>query len=295
MKALQVCNSIAIALLTFVATGYGHPGSGIDVDAKGRVYFTDTYKGIQLIDERGKTSLLGGEAAHWMALDESGKWANTPPPEFGRASAEGATPTVLTNPNSPCAADAGGAVYFLKGDELYRQIMGKNAEILVGGADGKKKLRLITGVAIGPCGSVYMLSVDSSDRISGTDYHAVLKVNSDGEVSAVAENFVPGKGDPLDEVRWGYCRGLAVDESGVVYVAGTGSRAVYRIDRNGEIKEMLRVNAPWSPTGVAVRDGAVFVLEYDHSLAKNREWEPRIRKIDKDGKITILAHIQRDK
>jgi sugar lactone lactonase YvrE len=292
---LRRFTAAAVAWLVFVVAGHGHPGGGIAVDAKGRVYFTDTYKGVQLIDERGRTSLLGGEAVHWMALDESGKWADAAPPEFGRASAKGAAPAALTNPNSPCAVDAQGTVYFLKDDALYRQPVGKKAAVLVGGAEGKKKLRLVTGLAVGPRGSVYALSVDSSDRTTGTDYHAIFKVDPSGEVAAVAENFVTGKGDPLDEVRWGYCRGLAVDESGTVYVAGTGSRAVYRIGPKGKSKVMLTADAPWSPTAVAVHNGEVYVLEYDHTPMKDREWEPRVRKIDKDGKVTLLAHIRRKK
>jgi DNA-binding beta-propeller fold protein YncE len=287
--------STAWLLIGFFAVASGHPGGSIAVDSKGRVYFTDTYKGVQAIDDRGKTSFFGGEAAHWMALDESGKWAKEPPTEFGLASVKGVSPAVLTNPNSPCAVDAEGVAYFLKGDELYRQPVGKQAAVFVGTADGKKKLRLVTGMASGPDGSVYLLSVDSSDRTTGTDYHAVLKVARDGKVTVFAENFVPDRGEPLDEVRWGYCRGLAVDGSGAVYVAGTGSRTVYRIDSEGKVASVLKADAPWSPTGVAVRAGEVFVLEYDHTPAKDREWEPRVRKVGTDGTVSTLAHVRREK
>jgi hypothetical protein len=281
--------------ISFVTASLGHPGGGIAVDAKGRVFFTDTYKGVRMIDEHGKATLVGGEAAHWMAMDESGKWANETPAEFGRATPKGKGPAVFTNPNTPCAVDPDGVTYYLKDDELYRQSPGKKAAVLVGGADGKKKLRLVTGVAVGPRGSVYVLSVDSSDRTTGTGYHAVLKVDADGKVTTVAENFVPGKGEPLDEVRWAYCRGLAIDASGAVLVAGTGSRAVYRISPEGEVKPVLKADAPWSPTGVAVRNGEVYVLEYDHTPAKDREWEPRVRKVSKDAAVTTLVHIRRDK
>ena len=110
----------------------------------------------------------------------------------------------------------------------------------------------------------------------------------------VAENFVPGKGEPLAEVRWGYCRGLAVDESGTVFVAGNGSRAVYAVTKEGKVRTVLKADAPWSPTGVAVRGGAVYVLEYDHTPAKDREWEPRVRKVGRDGTVTTLIHVRRD-
>ena len=291
--------TVAVAWLVLATTTYGHPGGGIAVDARGRVYFTDTYKGVRLVDEQGRTSLLGGDAVHWTALDESGKWAKgAPPPEFGRASSDGAVPAVLTNPNAPCAVDAEGTVYFLKDEALYRQPAGgARALLLVRAVDMKAKIRLVTGLAVGPRGSVYALGVDSSDRTTGTDDHAVLRIDPGGTIAAVAENFVPGTGEPLDEVRWGYCRGLALDDAGTVYIAGTGSRAVYRIGADGKASVMLQADAPWSPTAVAVRGGEVYVLEYDHTPAgaKDRHWEPRVRKVGKDGKVTLLAHVRREK
>lgn len=283
----------AFLCLAFAACGFGHPGGGIAVDSKGRVYFTDTYKGVQRIDERGITSLLGGEAAHWMVLDEYGKWANGSPSEFGRVSLKDDSLAVLTNPNSPCAIDAMGTVYFLKNNDLYRRPVGKEATILFSGSNRKKKIRLLTGLTTDPSGSLYVLNMDSSDRTTGTDYHSVLKVDGTGAMTTVAENFVLGNGDPLAEVRWGYSRGLAVDEYGNVFVAGTGSRSVYRINPNGKVELVLKSAGNWSPTGVAVRGGELFVLEYDHTDAADREWEPRVKKVDSEGKITILAHVRR--
>ena len=81
----------AIGLLTagLVTAALGHPGGGIAVDGQGRVYFTDTYKGVWVIDERGKATLVGGAAAHWLTVDESGKLADGPTPGFGRATPRG--------------------------------------------------------------------------------------------------------------------------------------------------------------------------------------------------------------
>jgi hypothetical protein len=116
----------AIGLLTAgsVTAALGHPGSGIAVDGQGRVYFTNTYKAVWVIDERGKAVLVGGEAAHWLAADESGKLADGPTPDFGRATALGQSPAVLTNAESPCAVDAGGTAYYLTDGELVRRPAG---------------------------------------------------------------------------------------------------------------------------------------------------------------------------
>jgi hypothetical protein len=59
-----------------------HPGSGIVVDDKGRVFFTDTgnpdasFSGhIWTIDARGRLTSAHKTGAHWLALDEKGHYS----------------------------------------------------------------------------------------------------------------------------------------------------------------------------------------------------------------------------
>jgi len=58
-------------------------------------------------------------------------------------------------------------------------------------------------------------------------------------------------------------RGLAVDARGAVYVAATGCRCVVKLMPDGHVETILKADAPWSPTGVALRGDDVFVLEYN--------------------------------
>jgi hypothetical protein len=52
----------------------------------------------------------------------------------------------------------------------------------------------------------------------------------------------------------------------------------------------MRADAPWSPTGVAVRGADVYVLEYEHPHSQNKvDWRPRVRKLAGDGKVTTLV------
>lgn len=89
-----------------------------------------------------------------------------------------------------------------------------------------------------------------------------------------------------------YLRGLDVTEDGTVYAAVTGCRCVVKITREGKIETVLKVEQPWSPTGVAVRGKDVFVLEYSNqTAAEPKNWAPRVRKLGPDGKITILANL----
>jgi len=94
-----------------------------------------------------------------------------------------------------------------------------------------------------------------------------------------------------------YCRGLAVDSSGVVYVAATGSRSVLKITPQGVVTTILKAPGPWTPTGVAVFQGEVYVLEW-HDVApaleeESKTWIPRVRKIKRAGKVTVLATVSR--
>jgi hypothetical protein len=91
---------------------------------------------------------------------------------------------------------------------------------------------------------------------------------------------------------------LAVDSIGDMYVAATGSRSVLKITPQGIITTILQEPGPWTPTGIAVFHGEVYVLEW-HDVAPSLEevrkaWIPRIRKIGRDGKVTTLATISRN-
>jgi len=64
--------------LLFAGVAAGHPGSGIAVDDGGRVYFTDTGRGVWRIDAPGKLTLVSDSAMHWMAIDRRGEFARHP-------------------------------------------------------------------------------------------------------------------------------------------------------------------------------------------------------------------------
>jgi sugar lactone lactonase YvrE len=82
-----------------------------------------------------------------------------------------------------------------------------------------------------------------------------------------------------------------VDEDGTVFAAGVGCRAVVKIAPDGKkIETVLKAERPWSPTGVAVHRGEVYILEYTNANGSpNEGWRPRVRKLGRDGKITTLV------
>ena len=59
--------------------------------------------------------------------------------------------------------------------------------------------------------------------------------------------------------------------------------------RDGHVERVLTAEAPWSPTGVALKGGDIFVLEYTVINDEAHDYVPRVRKVGVDGKVTTLA------
>jgi sugar lactone lactonase YvrE len=272
-----------------------HPGSGIVVDKQGQVFFTDTGQGVWKIDGQGKLTRLPASLFHWMAIDEAGYFAESQK-NFGewfeRVTPQGSKPALIMSSDFPLTINRDGNLY-------YADTRPRSTRIVRRTPDGKESVlaadeafKGIAGIAAGPDGSLYI-----------TDANAIRKITLDGKVSQFASPEIIGSGkdravNPPPESEASYCRGLAVDSQGVVYVAATGSRRVIKITPRGDVSTILQAPSPWSPTGVAVFGGEVYVLEWQDApptlLETRNAWIPRVRKVGRDGKITTLATVSRE-
>jgi len=283
------------SLATFTASA--HPGSGIVVDQQGNVYFTHIGRGVGKIDPQGKLTYVGEtRGGHWMCLDAEGSFSHTQPKHFERITPDGVKPALIyAVGSSPIAVLPDGNFYFASNDErmtlggaqVTRQSPG--GEISIFPPDGKKttgKLG-ITGLAPGPDGSLYIASPS-----------AVLKLKMDGTFTIIAHPI------ELKDCDVDYpdnnpnsllpsLRGLAVDDDGTVFAAGVGCRAVVKISPDGKkVETVLKAEPPWSPTGVAVHRGEVYILEYTNANGSPKEgWRPRVRKLGRGGKVTTLVTV----
>ena len=295
--------SIVFATLLLLGTGLlpcvasAHPGSGIVIDKDGNVYFVDTGSGVWKIDRSGKLTKLQGPAYHWMAIDENNRLEKSRLPSFASGGATvtrvGTNPTLLLSSDFALATSASGTLYY-----PWRESRGPLQIFALSPSDSTSvfkslpsstngiTLRWVNEMAIGPDGSLYY----SEDK-------AVRKVSPRGEISTVIENpaitpcdRIPGL-EPADAP---YIRGLAVDSAGNVYAAVAGCRALIKIAPDKSVTTVLRAEAPWSPTSVAIYGREVYVLEYLHTAGDNRiEWIPRVKKILPDGKVETIATITR--
>jgi DNA-binding beta-propeller fold protein YncE len=259
LSILLVAAPFALAAIRASA----HPGSGIVVDQEGNVYFTHTGRGCGKIDPQGKlTYIHESRGGHWLCLDAEGSFSRTQPKHFERITAEGVKPALIfADGGSPIAVLRDGKLYYASNNEkmtpgglqVTRQSPG--GEISIFPPDGKKATEKlgITGLAPGPDGTLYISSPN-----------AITKLKMDGTFTTLAHPIELKDCDvdypdnnpqsPLPSLR-----GLAVDEDGTVFAAGVGCHAVVKISPAGKIETVLKAERPWSPTGVAVHHGDVYV------------------------------------
>jgi len=289
--------SIFISLILCCLPGAkvsAHPGSGIVLDKDGNIYFTDTGKGVWKIDTQGKLTYLPASKFHWMTIDAIGSFAGSQKSfgeYFERVTSKNDKPDLIMCSDFPLVVNKDGNIY-------YANTRPGSGKIIIRTPDGKESVfatnkifEFINGITAGADGSLYI--TESSNANANT----IRKIKMDGTISIIATFVGKDSNDvPLETVP-SYCRGLAVDSTGIIYVAATGSRSVLKITPQGKITTILQATSPWTPTGVAIFNGEVYALEWHDVTRENLEvrsaWIPRVRKIGLDGKIITLATVSR--
>jgi SMP-30/Gluconolactonase/LRE-like region len=295
-KVILMTALVVFAAALVPALIMAHPGSGIVVDRRGQVYFLDTGAGVWKIDVNGKLSQLPGPRFHWMTIDFEDCFNTAPLPSGARGEVTrvGTAPTLLVASDFPLAIGANGSLFYpdfvassgLKILELTpsgRTTVFANLSAGAGGAN----LQHLNGLAAGSDGSLYY-----------SEDNAIRRVSAGGEVSTVIASpslptCVSIAGTTRPELR-----GLAADSHGAVYVAASGCGSVFKISERGRMTTLLQLQAPWTPTAVALFGSDVYVLEYLQTAASmepedRRAWLPRVRKITADGRQRIIASVNR--
>ena len=200
----------------------------------------------------------------------------------------GSDPTLLVSSDVPIAVGGDGALYH---PELGRD--GRLRIVKVTRSGARTELAVLPSAARS---WINGLTAARDGALYYTEDRAVRRIDPKGAVTTVVENVtvaacaaIPG----ADGSR-PYLRGLAVAADGKVWVAASACGAVLEITPRGEVRPVLRTSAPWSPTAVATAPGGVYVLEYLHTAAEDRQaWVPRVRKILPDGSVVDVAAVQR--
>ena len=292
--------AVSLSML-FVAGAFAHPASGIVVNANGEVFFIHTGHGVCKIDAQGELTYIHKDSGgHWMAMDTDGRFSTQFPRLFQRITAPGVKPALLfASGGGPLVVNHDGNLYygsgFAGGDDkapgfhTVTRLSPDGTQTLFAPQLKTKLAELnegVMGLAAGPDGSLYVACPN-----------AILKVTMEGVVTPLVHPVVvKDRDDDLAKdsrtraFHSPYLRGLDVTEDGTIYAAVTGCRCVVKVTPEGKVETILKAERPWTPTGVAVRDKEVFVLDYTHT-DKPKDWAPRVRKLSADGKITILADL----
>ena len=273
-----------------VNVGHGASRVGIAVDRLGQVYFLDTGSGLWKIDTRGKLTKLSGLKPHWLAIDANNRFANTPLPTgaLGEISRVGDSPTLLLSTDWPIAIGQDGNLYYQSGRPGDLRLMSmtpagaKSVFATLPKTVKGEQLPHISGIVAGTDGSLYY-----------TEDSAIRRITDRGRISTMTTVGAPANPPSIPAMdQHPYLRGLAVDAQGVIYVADTGDARVLKITPQGKVTTLLQTESPWSPTGIALFGGDVYVLEFLHTARDvRRDWLPRVRKIASDGRSVIIATV----
>jgi sugar lactone lactonase YvrE len=305
--------SVVLASLMLVCdtSASAHPPTGIVVDHRGNVYFSDL-ETIWKLEANGGLKVVRqgvtGRHVHELSIDQndnvygadisyesqrqiSAVWKITATGDFSYI--------VAPTSNPPRASgiwhDANGAVYFVEQDNrtkketlLLRRTADGSVSVLAGSSygrlDGKgsaAKLGSIGGMVIGPDGNIYL-----------TDNTALRKVSVDGTVTSLALELnrrTPEDRAPLFGKNDGIITGIGVDAQLNVYVCDAGNQRVLRVNKDGKVEVIFRGEEPYYANGVVVApDGHVYLLEVGFEPPST--WLPaRVRKLNADGSSQIVA------
>ena len=310
---------LVVVLLCAEMVLRAHPGSGIAVDAQGRVFVT-VGAFVVMIDTNGQARTIVSDPKnekffqlhHIRRAPDGGMvtasdigdavWRFTAEGSLSRfyPGARQAGALRVGSGGDPFEVDAGGNIYAVNSWQFrFTQILmisphGRISFVAGGdwghadGAGAQAKFADVHGGSLvaGPDGVLYLTD----------DGRYVRRITREGLVSTLAGGATTGFADGAGaEARFNEAMGLVVDDAGNVLVADSGNHRIRRITPSGQVSTLAGSGAKGSadglatvatftePTGVALGpEGEVFVLEVE---------KQRVRRISKDGRVITVGRV----
>lgn len=254
------------------------------VDSAGNLYFAESNTGrVRKVDRLGQVSTVAGSGL----TGDSGDGGPATRARFGRI--EG------------LALDPAGNIYIADADKnRIRQVDGAGTiETIAGtgrfGWDGDggpatiATLTAMSGVATDRSGNLYIADT-WADRVRKIDLHGTIST-----VAGTSEEGRSGDGGPAIEARLNRPHGLAIDDSGNIYIADTDNHLIRRVDASGMISTVAGTGeAGYSGDG---RSATEAQLDEPHAVAIDPAGNVfiadtgnrTVRRVDAAGIITTVA------
>jgi sugar lactone lactonase YvrE len=314
LYAIVIALMFQLVFFLFPPAAQAHIGAGIVVDRDARVYFLDTSRGrIWMVDTAGRLqSLAEHKHGDTLVLGVDGNLYCEDVISGGvwKISPQGVATEVLSKAKRSAivgwtyllTVGADGSFYFVSGYpdqvKLHKMSPAGEGTILAGStrgmADGparEAQFRELRAAAWGADGALYLIDGDS-----------IRKLSVDGMVTTLAggpdEGFADGA---AAAARFHHPSGLALDALGNIFVADFGNRRIRKISPAGEVSTVGNARQAWTPAGVAVAGGDLYVLErfgaYNGpsiflTWYADFTGNPRVRKISADGSAVFLAKVR---
>ena len=140
--------------------------------------------------------------------------------------------------------------------------------------------------------SIRLLQVVDDDGLLLVNREALVSLAKEKTAVVLAESLRETSPPDLPFSGGNILFDMATDGEAVL-LAYYGNREVLRVLPDGTKTSLLKADEPWSPHGVDVYDGRVYVLESTTPRPAWKFWQPdslvpRIRVIDEDGDVGVL-------
>jgi hypothetical protein len=258
--------------------------SAVEPDPAGTIHLVDfNNQRIRRIDDDGTIATVVGSGMHYFA-STGGPAVESPLENPVDMEFDASGQLVFVSLHDP-------RVLYVDGDGYLWSMAGTGEQDDSGDGGPALSARFveITGIAIGPEGSVY---------VADSGAHRVRAIRPGGIVEAIAgtgQAGLSGDGGPAISAELRYPTALAVAADGSLYIADSRNHAVRRVDRSGIITTIAGTGeagfggdgGPATSALLDTPEGLAFTA--DGSLLVSDWKNHRIRRVAPDGTISTLA------
>lgn len=251
---------------------------GITIDSKGNLYFIQLYNDIiKKVTPEGVVTTFAGAQNSALPRNADGTGTN----------AQFSSPVDLTidNADNIYVADASsGLIRKISPEGVVSTFIGVegNSQSITDGTGSDVSFANLQAIDIDDSGNLYV--IDS--------YFLVRKITQQGVATTLAGGHYETRDGQGTEAGFSGITTLAVDQKGIIYVTGTGSKRVRKISPDGLVSTLAGytgVGDPIDGTGVEATFSQPYSLTVDEKgnvYVLDNIW---MRKVTQEGVVTTIA------